>query len=370
MNVLIVNKRAPFEGRGAEQVIWEIGKRFAQAGHQVRFFCPDPTSDAEPPDFDGIDFSFVATADDPTRSMIELFARGPRHYPGVYRSFEPDVVYDNPSPFPFHLAHFYGSVPVISKVHAVYRRLAFDCKDHPLVQVGTVIGEETYRLFSGETFVTNSASTAERLEPLLDTDSNRLIENPIGIDADEFEYHVPDEPTEVVTVSKLSPRKRVGDLLRAWRHVERQTETVSLTVAGSGPLEDELHELAGDLGLDRVNFPGYVSESHKKGLLRDASIYVTPTIYEGFGISPLEAMASGCAVVSSDTWGVKDYIEDGVNGRLVPTRSPHQVATAVTDLLENDERRCSVAEHGRATAKVYSMDKSLDREVTVLENSV
>ena len=367
MKILIVNKRAPFEGRGAEQVIWEIGKRFARAGHRVHYFCPDPTSGSSIPEIDGIDFTFIPTSDDPTRSMIELFVRGPFHYPRVYRSFDPDVVYDNPSPFLFHLAHVYGDAPVVNKVHAIYRRLTFTCKDHPLVKAGTLLGEESYRLLRGETFITNSVSTAERLEPLIDTEKNELIQNPIGIDASEFEFHIPDDPTHVVAISKLSPRKRVSDLLRAWQQVERECPNAKLTVAGSGPLEDNLHSLADDLGLSQVNFPGYVSESRKLELLRDGALFVSPTIYEGFGISMLEAMASGCAVVASDTWGIKDYVEDGENGYLVPIKYPDALANAIVELLADDVARQSVAKSGRKTAEEYSMAESLDRELEHLK---
>lgn len=182
MRVLLVNKRAPFEGRGAEQVIWRIGKRFAEFGHRVRFFCPTPTESNSIPQVPGLDFEFVETNSSPTRAMIEFFLRGPWRYRTAYRSFKPDIVYDNPSPFPFHTAHLLGDAPIVNKVHAIYRSHAFACKDQPVVKVGTILGEESYRLVRGEYFITNSESTACRLERLVDTDVNDLVSNPIGID--------------------------------------------------------------------------------------------------------------------------------------------------------------------------------------------
>jgi len=368
MRVLLVNKRAPFEGRGAEQVILEIGKRFAGGGHRVRFFCPTPTSQSEAPNISGLDFKFVETSPDPTRGMIEFFLRGVRDYRDAYREFEPDVVYDNPSPFPFHSAHVVGDVPVVNKVHAVYRSYAFTCKDHPLVKAGTILGEETYRLFRSEYFVTNSVSTATRLRELVNTEKNGLVANPIGIDPEEFTYSVPDDSKHVLTVSKLSPRKRIGDLLHAWSDVEDEHPDATLTIAGSGPLESELHSLRDRLDLQTVTFEGFVSEPRKHELLQDAAVFAAPTLYEGFGLSILEAMASGCAVVTTDTWGVRDFVEHGGNGLMVPPKSPERFATELDRILSNQIERKRYGEAGRTTAESYSMAETLDRELDNLES--
>jgi glycosyltransferase involved in cell wall biosynthesis len=366
MKVLLINKRAPFEGRGAERVIWQIGKHFAKAGHLVRFFCPNPTGETSIPDIDGLDFHFVNTSGDATRGMIGFFLRGPFHYREAYASFDPDVVYDNASPFPFHFARVFGSAPIVNKVHAVYRSLAFQCKDHPLVKLGTIAGEETYRAFRGEYFVTNSESTMARLKKLVSVDKNKLVANPIGVDASSFECNIPQESDVVVSISKLAPRKRINDLLRAWQFVEQAFPEKTLVIAGSGPRARKLQSLRDELGLTSVDFLGFVSEQRKRELLNGAGVFASPTLYEGFGISNLEAMASGCAVVSSDTWGVRDYLEDGHNGIAVPTKSPHRFSEALREVLgDPDTRRC-LAERGRSTAESFSMEESLERELDYL----
>jgi len=367
MRVLIVNKRAPFEGRGAEQVIWRMGKRFAKAGHRVRFFCLEPTSEDVVPSIPGIDFSFVDASGDPTRSMIEFFVRGPLNYREVYRSFSPDLVYDNPSPLPFVPAHFYGDAEVVSKVHAIYRQLSFSCKDHPLVKAGTIVGEETYRIYRGEQFETNSESTAERLRELVDTTSNDVVVNPIGIDNDEFEFEYRPESDLVLSLSKLSPRKRLADLLRAWPEVSSTVPTARLVIAGSGPQEKKLRRISERLDLDRVAFAGFVSNERKYELLQEAAVFASPTLYEGFGISNLEAMASGCAVVSTDTWGIKDYLEHRSNGFCVPPRSPEKLGDAIVELLQDVPLRKRVAQEGARTAQQYPISESMDRALNNLE---
>lgn len=370
MRILIVNKRAPFEGRGAEQVIWKIAKRFASEGHEVLFFTGSPQDPGTMPNIDGIQFEFVETADAPSRGMVEFFLKGPLLYPRVYRTFVPDLIYDNPSPFPFHYAHLYGDALVVNKVHAIYRQLAFSCKDHPLVKLGTIFGEETYRLARGEYFITNSESTAERLSSLVDTDRNEIFVNPVGIDLSEFEFSMNQDSKTVLSLSKLNSRKDIGTLLEAWGQVEKENRSSELIIAGSGPLESELRNKAGEMDLSRVSFEGFVNEERKHELLRASLIYVLPTLYEGFGLSNLEAMASGSVVVSTDTWGVRDYLADGENGRLVPPEDPRALSDAITDLLEHPECTAELARAGRETAENYEMDKSLDREVEILEDWV
>jgi hypothetical protein len=64
--------------------------------------------------------------------MVEFFLRGASLYRGAFREFEPDVVYDNPSPILLHAGHVVRAIPVINKIHVVYRSYAFSCKNHPL----------------------------------------------------------------------------------------------------------------------------------------------------------------------------------------------------------------------------------------------
>ena len=367
MKILIVNKRAPFEGRGAEQVIWKIAKRLAADGHQVVFFTASPREDTDIPSIENLDFEFVQTSEEPTRGMIEFFLKAPTAYPPVYTGFKPDVVYDNSSPFPFHPAHIYGNTQVINKVHAIYRRLAFSCKNHPLVKVGTIFGEETYRLFRDEYFITNSDSTAERLSKLVNRDKTQTISNPIGIKATEFEFDFSPNSQQVIVVSKLSPRKGISYLLQAWERIMQSHPDANLVIAGSGPEAEKLQRLGRELSLDHVEFTGYVGEERKRELLRESAVFALPTLYEGFGITNLEAMASGCAVVSTDTWGVKDYLDHEKNGLLVAPRSPVELAEAVSRLLQNTEFRKRLAANGRRTAEQYSMEESLDRELRYIE---
>lgn len=367
MKLLIVNKRSPFDGLGAEKVIWDIGRHFASEGHSVTYFCASPT-DSDIPDIPNISFEFVETPDEVTRSQIEFFVRAPIKYRNIYKKIEPDLVYDNPSPFPFHLAHFYGDAPVVSKVHTIYRSLAFRAKDHPLVKFGTIIGEETYRVFNNELFTPVSQSTANRLRSLVNTSNNTIITNPNGTDTDDLSFSFNSQSKQVLYLSKLGRKKGVLDLLYAWKIVEESVPDASLVVAGSGPLKYKATELATDLQLENVSFPGYVSNKRKRELFAESLIYVLPTYIEGMPLTPLEAMASGCAVVSTDTYGVRDIITDGVDGQLVEPGEPEQLAQTLINMLTEKKDVYKLVENGKKRANELTTRKMLDREISIIND--
>lgn len=364
----MIHKVPPFNRGGAEQILWRTAKRFAEEGHEIVFYSPTGNLDREPPDVQGIEFEWVSTSNTRTKSQLEFFVKGAIQYPSVFRSVDPDLVYDNICPFPFHIAHFYGDADLASKVHAIYRRDALTCKYHWAVKIGTILGEESYRTFSDELFITNSESTKRRLLKLVRKDKNDIEANPIGIDTSEFEFNLALESDTVLSLSKLNPRKNIGALLDAWVDVEATHPTAKLVVAGSGPLESKLRSRSADLGLSRVKFEGFVSEKRKQELLQTSLIYVLPTRYEGFGLSNLEAMASGCAVVSTDTWGVKDYLKHEEDGLAVEPKDPNQLSAAILRLLDDRELLRSVADSGRETASSYTMNESLEREVDIVND--
>lgn len=366
MKILFVTKRAPFDGLGAEKVIWDIGKRYATEGHDVTFFCPTPT-DVEPPDRDDITFEFVKTPGDVTRSQIEFFVRGPPKYPSLYDAIQPDLVYDNPSPFPFHLAHYYGDAPVVSKVHTIYRRDAWIAKDHPLVKLGTMVGDESYRLFGGELFIPVSNSTAKRLEGLVNTESNTIVTNPNGIDLDGYTAQNPPETTQVLYLSKLGRKKGILELIRAWEQVEHQHPDATLRIAGSGPLKAEAEQLVDTLGLRTVQFVGFVADDRKRQLLAESAIFVLPTYIEGMPLTILEAMASGCAVVSTDTYGVRDVVEDGKTGVLVEPGNEEQLARALIDRLADPAGTVAFGTQAQEVAAAYDIEGMVERELEIVD---
>jgi GT2 family glycosyltransferase len=101
-------------------------------------------------------------------------------------------------------------------------------------------------------------------------------------------------------------------------------------------------------------------------LFNEAAVFVQTSVHEGFCLPPLEAMATGCAVVCTDAHGNRDFCRDGENC-LMPEATPEAVAAAIRRLLDDDALRTRVVAEGRRTAAVYAWDKRTDELEAALE---
>ncbi|MCL6446930.1 MAG: DUF1957 domain-containing protein [Armatimonadetes bacterium] len=141
----------------------------------------------------------------------------------------------------------------------------------------------------------------------------------------------------VLFFGRLVPEKGVQVLLEALPAVAGRVPGVRLTIAGKGPYEGYLRNLAGRLGvLGRVDFVGYVDDQGRNRLLEQGWAAAFPSLYEPFGIVALEAMAAGVPVVVSDTGGLSDIITHGVDGYKAPPGREDLLAYYLSELLVND----------------------------------
>jgi phosphatidylinositol alpha-1,6-mannosyltransferase len=136
--------------------------------------------------------------------------------------------------------------------------------------------------------------------------------------------------------------------------------TLRYAIVGTGPDEGRLRALAADLKIsDRTIFTGAVSDDEI------AEAYATSTIYiglsrvesvifaEGFGISFLEAAASGVPSIAGDSGGVRSAVRDGISGIIVPPTDVRRVADAIRDLLRNPEKRAAMGSSARNLVDTY-----------------
>lgn len=97
-----------------------------------------------------------------------------------------------------------------------------------------------------------------------------------------------------------------------------------------------------------------------------SSIYLCPSWSEGWGLPALEAMACGCAVVTADNGGTRDFVIDGQNGIVVPPKSAQPLADALVALLGDDARRTAYADRSVRLAQQFTLQASVERLVDAL----
>jgi len=128
---------------------------------------------------------------------------------------------------------------------------------------------------------------------------------------------------------------------------------------GEGPERTSLEETAKEAGIEAV-FAGWQNEVLPYYSVMD--IFVLPSLFEGLPNVLLEAMAMGKPVVATDVGANADLVENGVNGFLVSTRNPEQMASVLKKLVEDSNLRSRFGEIGREkVVGSFSLDKSVER---------
>ena len=167
----------------------------------------------------------------------------------------------------------------------------------------------------------------------------------------------------VLWIGRPDFTKNLPALRAAFHMIERRMD-VRLIIAGEGS-EVDLNAAGSDDGLARVTVLGPVSETEKIALLDRASVLVCPSLYEGFGLVPLEAMARGCPVVAARAGALPEVCGDAVL-YVDPTR-PEQIADALLRVLTHPSLAGELVERGRARASAFTWDASVRKHLAVIE---
>ena len=170
----------------------------------------------------------------------------------------------------------------------------------------------------------------------------------------------------------------VGDM-RPYKNLERSIEAFAIlnpdnthfVIAGGKDKRfyPSIKNKVDALGLtDRVIFPGYVPQEDLPHLYSDAAMLVFPSLYEGFGLPPLEAMACGCPVLTSRTTSLPEVC--GEAAVYVDPYSAGSIAEGMKRMLADDEGRARSARKGLERAKLFSWEKTAKETMRMLENCV
>lgn len=159
-------------------------------------------------------------------------------------------------------------------------------------------------------------------------------------------------------VGRLVWQKGVKYFIEAAPSILREHPEAKLVIVGEGNMCQDLRKLASNLGISqKVYLTGRVSDNILNSLYGLADILVVPSIYEPFGLSALEGMASGVPVVASEVGGLSDIITDGKDGILIPPGNSRRISTVVNDLLSNSSFAESLSRNGKARARYFGAQR-------------
>lgn len=165
----------------------------------------------------------------------------------------------------------------------------------------------------------------------------------------------------LVHVGRLAKEKNLDFLFRAVAQTMNSDKDVTFFLAGQGDQETELKSLAGRLGMEgRTVFYGKLGPRELADVYAGADLFVFSSETETQGLVILESMAAGTPVVAVDAPGVRDIVEDGVNGYLTPS-APEAFSQKILMLLHAPEKRAALSRACVSTAERFSAANMADR---------
>jgi glycosyltransferase involved in cell wall biosynthesis len=170
----------------------------------------------------------------------------------------------------------------------------------------------------------------------------------------------------LLCVGSLEPRKNLPRLLQAWQQVAPNYPGVSLVIAGAK------HHTFRQAGIDtlpqRVHLAGYVADDHLPALYAGATAFVYPSLYEGFGLPVLEAMACGTAVVCSSSTSLSEVA--GEAAIYVEPTDVDSLAAGIQEILADSDRRATLRALGLERSKQFSWDTAAQRTLETLKQAL
>lgn len=163
----------------------------------------------------------------------------------------------------------------------------------------------------------------------------------------------------VLYVGTIEPRKNLSRLVNAFAQLQEcENLPHQLVLAGGKGWENEdIYQTVDKMFHNgEVIFTGYVTNAEKNALYQNAELFVFPSLYEGFGIPPLEAMTFGCPVVSSNAASLPEVVGDAAE--LVDPMNTESIAKGMWKVLSDDLYRAELAQKGYKQAKKFNWDDS------------
>ncbi|RLC96874.1 MAG: glycosyltransferase family 1 protein [Chloroflexi bacterium] len=359
MRILCFNWRDithPMAG-GAELYLHEIARRLATE-HEVVLFCGSYKGCQPTDEIDGIRIRrcggafFVYV-----RAMLDYLLRSRKSC---------DIVIDSINGVPFFTPLF-SRKPKVAIIHHLARsEVFFKELPLPLAIVGWLAERSIPLVYRRTPVVTVSPSSLQELAQF-GVNGHRVHTVYNAVDHAVLGCGTKSPTPLVAYVGRIKKYKQVEHLIRAFGAVKRAVPEAELLIAGRGDYTDLQKEVEGSPAKSSVTLRGEVSEREKAEILKAAWVFVVPSAKEGWGISVIEANACGTPAIAYDVPGLRDSIQHGETGLLVPSGDLDALAKSIVLVLTEAQLRGTMSANAVEWSSKFNWDKSAEDFRAVLE---
>ena len=231
----------------------------------------------------------------------------------------------------------------------------------------------TYSIARSDKIITVSQFSKEEIQTLLNVPEDKIsiVYNAPSLTNESVEYSLVQKKYKInkdyiLFVGTIEPRKNIERLLCAFSYLKKIYKIPHQLVLarGKGWQDEEIYKTAAKIEFSEdVIFTGYISPEEKNTLYQNASVFVFPSVYEGFGIPPLEAMAMGCPVVCTNAASLPEVVHDAAH--FVDPFNEKSIAEGIIRVLSDREYANDLVKRGYMQHKRFTWDRSAQQLLEV-----
>ena len=352
MRILILNWRCPSNPKagGAEALTQQVATRLVANGDEVEWFSASfPEAKSE----ERVGGIHIVRAG--SQATVHLHAAS--HYRGRLKG-RFDLVVDEINTIPF-FSPLWAGIPTLTLIFQLAREIWRYETAFPLSAVGYRLEPILLRPYRRLPAITISASTKDDLRRL--GFSGPITVASIGIESPTLEPRIKPKNPTFLYVGRLTPSKRVEDIVEAVARFRRARGVGRLLIIGEGDSHYTtlLRNAVRRSGLqDAVEFLGRLPTEQKHQRMAEAHLLLMASVREGWGLVVTEANACGTPAVVYDVPGLRDAVRNGDTGLLV-NPSPESLARGMLQLWDDPQLYGRLAEGARAWSTTFSFDETL-----------
>jgi len=251
-------------------------------------------------------------------------------------------------------------IPVIITCHHTYWQQYTYIKSQFWKRIFLPFETRTYRL--ANRIICDCEDTKRVLLERYGIPEEKIIVITCAVDGKNFyDSGQQKDPDSILYVGRIDKRKGIEFLIRSMPHVVQHVPEARLLVGGKGSYFEKMKSLVRQLGLERnVIFLGFIPDDQLNSLYNSSQCVVVPSIFEGFGMTVIEALAAGTRVVGTNVDGIRSTLTSGDYGPLVPYGDHSALAEAIIAELKNPRK-------AGALRPEYYVDQFRDGYVNVLD---
>ena len=358
MKILWLAHRDPLNPRagGAERTISEVCTRLHQKGHKIILLTGGWKGCKRLENFQGIEIHRFGKNIGPHLAL-----------PVFLLKYRFDLVVNDLG----HAVPWFSST-ILNKHNIVFFRhlhaRSLPGQVSPVISKLITAIERCYFILYHDTVFVTESTTSENDLLTLGIKKDRIILNPPGVDRKLFHSAAKSKYPSMVYFGGMRRYKRPEEILYLLKSLLKKLGDLKLFIIGTGPEEQNMKRLANELNVQNyVEFKGRISSEELSAIVASSWLNVHSSVTEGWGLSILEASAAGTPTVSYSVPGVRDTVEDGLNGIKVEDGNRDALADAALSILNDPERWWSSSVK---VAEKYSWDKTAELWDSLIRNVV